>query len=159
MCSSDLEFVEEFIDYLDYFIEKYPDCSFKVITPITKCLINKKYYTYFSYGCHIFSGSGLVINTNNEITPCTHWIDYPIAKINSNISFEEFTELWSKLEKYRLQISKMPLSECSICSKKDSCHGGCPIFWRVYNPKNQLNPIKKKIKRNNFKTISSQIYQ
>jgi radical SAM protein with 4Fe4S-binding SPASM domain len=95
-----------------------------------KCLIKEDLRKYFNYGCHIFYGSGLIINPENEILLCTHWTEKPIAKINPSISLKEFNSLWNNLDHIRDIISKRPYKKCSTCVYKNSCFGGCPVFWQ-----------------------------
>ena len=135
------ELIKDFEPILRRLTNKYSDCDFHVLTSLGKCVISKDLQKYFNHKCHIFSNSGLIIDSNNEILLCTHWVDYPLARINPSISYEDFKDLWKKLEKYRLEVSKRPLKECSICSEKINCYGGCPIFWKVNNPKDHLKII------------------
>jgi radical SAM protein with 4Fe4S-binding SPASM domain len=137
------ELITEFEPILRKLIKKYPDSSFKILTSIPKCVVPKDLQTNFTYGCHIFSNSGLIIDSNNEILLCTHWVDYPLAKISPKITFKNFKIMWQKIQKYRTKISKRPIKECSKCILKKGCYGGCPIFWKLFNPKTELKMITK----------------
>jgi radical SAM protein with 4Fe4S-binding SPASM domain len=135
------DLIKDFEPILRRLIKKYNDSTFHILTSLAKCVISKDLQKHFNHKCHIFSESGLVIDSNNEILLCTHWVDYPLAKLNPDISYNDFKELWQKLSKYRLEVAKRPIKECSICSEKINCYGGCPIFWKVNNPKDHLKII------------------
>ncbi|PIU21935.1 MAG: hypothetical protein COT14_03780 [Candidatus Diapherotrites archaeon CG08_land_8_20_14_0_20_30_16] len=135
------EFTKKFNPLLRRLIKKYSGATFSVVTPVPSCLVPNDLKKHYNFNCHIFSGSGLVIDSNNNILPCTHWVDFPIAKINSNISYNNFEKMWSELNSVRAKISHRPIKECTLCSRINFCFGGCPIFWRVYNPEKQLNTI------------------
>jgi len=134
------KFMSAFENILRKLIKKYPVAKFTVLSPMPNCLVPKDLKGYFGYRCHIFLNSGLIIDSNNDILLCTHWVKYPIARINPNITLLEFKKLWQKLRKYRAKVGRYPTSGCSNCKENKNCCGGCPIFWRVNNPKKELIP-------------------
>jgi len=131
-------FAQVFVPVLKELLSQYKDASFTVVTPIQRCLIPKELQGYFKYSCHIFSDSGLIIDANNDILLCTHWGNYPLAKISLDITFEEFKVVWDKLGIYRREVSVLPLTKCSECIDKNNCYGGCPVFWRTIDPEKEL---------------------
>ncbi len=119
--------------------KEFKDLNFRNITAIPKCVIqNKMIANYYSSGCHIVSGSGLTIDVNGYIIPCTHWVKYKLVKLDPNISLINFYNLWKKLKLFRNKIATYPIKECVSCKDKYICCGGCPILWRCYNPKTEI---------------------
>lgn len=135
-CINPQSFIAQTSKIFNQIHEKHPLAKFKIITPQPVCLVKQK-ELIGTYGgnCHIFSASGLVIDAKENIIPCTHWADFPLAKLDPNITINEFNKLWKKLNVFRKEIRHYPSRKCVSCKLFKQCVGGCPIIWRQYNPK------------------------
>lgn len=139
ICFTPKEFYTKTSKLFIKIITKFKDLKFREITAIPKCLIiNKKLSKFYSSGCHIVSGSGLVIDVDGYIIPCTHWSNFKITKLDSKISFSDFKKIWKKLKLFRDKIATYPVKKCISCKDKYICCGGCPILWRDLNPKTEI---------------------
>jgi len=130
---SPAEFVNSFAPKLRDYIKKYKNIDFVVSTPIPLCFVPLDLKKYFVYGCHIFSGSGLIIDSDWRIFPCSHWVHLPYGKIEPNISYLEFKQFLKKINNLRKKIALLPSSDCNNCEYNTFCLGGCPVFWQLFN--------------------------
>jgi len=129
----------------------------KVITPLPKCVFNKKIATLLekhgflskSRGCQIFSGNALVVDFNGDVLPCSHWSNlslFNIAEVKSKKQFEIKMEKGIGL-KLRKSIWRYPSYKCMHCPEwGKTCVGGCPLLWLKYNPSKELDFINNRSK-------------
>ena len=122
--------------------KQYNDMKFTVITPQPLCLYDEDTREMYAGNCHIYNGSGLVIDVDGSILLCTHWIQYKLAKINPAITVKGFYKLWSNLGAYRQEIKRYPSNKCMNCLIWGKCIGGCPIIWRVFDAQKEIPGLK-----------------
>jgi len=115
------------------------------ITPFLHCKLSTKTLDdikggkVWLGGCHMYSGSGIVIDYDLQILPCTHLVNVRLGSLkkenNQIIGIDEFQQLWEVEIKnnFREKLWKYPSEICLSCEKWKDCLGGCPLLWLKYN--------------------------
>ena len=111
-----------------------PLCLFDE-TLLNDMIQNKKITTC----CHISKGNGLIFDSNFDILPCNHFVNYPLNK--RKIEFDNIIDFWNSKDarEFRKIINTYPSEICSRCSKWNVCGGGCFIRWLSLNPNDVIN--------------------
>lgn len=116
------------------------DLRVRLITPAPQCYFDQDLLKDLrteraTHGsCGIYNGSGVVLDYNGDILPCTHFAGLPLMNVfEEGISTrEDFVTAWTDPSRvpaqFREEISRFPSDDCGgdYCQ---SCTGGCPLFW------------------------------
>ncbi len=139
----DLLLPSEFAHILDSYVPAIisSDLRLHITIPIPICFFSEKIKKIIKEGkirtnrCHMFSGTGIVINVKGEICPCTHLSAFSLQNVFALENKNVFLDFWNNsMEKIRTQIRKYPNSFCVDCSSNFQCLGGCPLLWKYSNP-------------------------
>lgn len=87
--------------------------------------------------CHIYKGTGLIFDTEGNVLPCNHFVDFSLGKYGIDFSdvqsFKEFWESTGMIES-RHSLIKYPTQKCSTCEDWSNCGGGCVVKWLHWKP-------------------------
>lgn len=94
------------------------------------------------YHCHIYYGTGVAIEPNGDVLPCTHFVGSPLfnAKGSNGELVESFEEQWE----YGIHLDFVkeawhyPAEACEGCKYWGKCFAGCPFIWTFFEPKKYL---------------------
>jgi len=104
-------------------------------------MISSSYLKTLSTGeCNVFYGSGFGLDPWGNLIPCTHMVKNKLLKtMDSKGKFlykGKFIEMWNKVKNnFGVNNWKYPSNKCINCEYKKECIGGCPLFWREFEPK------------------------
>ena len=113
-------------------------------------MINDGYLVSLSKGgCNIFDASGFGIDPLGDVIPCTHMVEEKLVstmdKKGDYLYRGKFPTLWKKIEKrFGVKNWKYPSEKCITCEYKSECIGGCPLFWKSFEPINFVKGFDKK---------------
>lgn len=117
-------------------------CAF--VTPFPHCLINQETKEDIEKGtlwlgsCHMYHGSGIIIDYDLNVLPCTHLTNIKLGSITkedgSIVDKKEFEEFWEEqvFNAFRKRLWRYPSKNCEQCISFDKCGGGCPLFWLMF---------------------------
>jgi len=120
------------------FYATIPLCLYK--TELLEKMIKEKYLIpLVEGGCNIYSSSGLAFDPWGNIIPCCKQTLKVLAKTkdknNRFIYRGKFEEIWKKIRKnFGKKAWHYPSKKCFSCKYLKECIGGCPLFWRHFNP-------------------------
>ncbi|MBC8435021.1 SPASM domain-containing protein [archaeon] len=99
--------------------------------------------------CQLSSGSNFVVDYNGDILPCTHMTGFPVGNIFTNenvLKKENFLEMYNSPEeipsKFREKMSRTASTKCDAPKCDQSCTGGCPLIWKVFDPEEEIPGIE-----------------
>ncbi|NCD00717.1 radical SAM protein [bacterium] len=104
-------------------------------------------------GCQMYYGKGAAFDPEGNVLPCTHFTNYPIlencCQDNKFIYKNNFLDIWKNEMgvpcSFRKKLWRYPVEVCSRCDYWGACVGGCPLFWKHFNPKEYIvKPLKMK---------------
>jgi len=93
--------------------------------------------------CAISNPASLLFNVKGELIPCNHLADYPICSwetmkdMLNDDRFEDFLAS-TKMQGIRDIAYAHHLYYCGDCELWDKCHGGCPLIWTYYSPRDYI---------------------
>jgi radical SAM protein with 4Fe4S-binding SPASM domain len=147
-----LSILHDIIDELSAFC-KAKQIAVSFVTPFPKCRLSNAAFHDVKSGliwfgsCHMFFGSGLIIDFDLTILPCTHLVNVHLGGLKDNAGHirgaNEFQQFWdSEIESvFRNKLWRYPCSACELCVEWEDCFGGCPLFWRFLNPEQELSAL------------------
>lgn len=99
-------------------------------------LLNKN---MMSTCCHISKGKGIIFDTDFNILPCNHFVDYPMNK--EIVVPQEIVQFWNSetCNEFRKTIRTYPAEKCIKCEKWHICGGGCFLRWLKDDPNSIIN--------------------
>ena len=86
-------------------------------------------------GCSVRTGSGITVNTDGDIVPCNHFLDFPIISkgtFGAITHRAEYIKILNspKMKSMRKSVRVFRSGSCQSCSEFTLCQGGgCPLFW------------------------------
>lgn len=100
-------------------------------------------YISGSSNCHMFRGQGIVFEPSGKIIPCTHFVNTEllqgIDKEGRFVFQNRMNKVWmddlGAVRQFQNLLWRYPSKECSECKIWGRCIGGCPLLWRVFDPK------------------------
>lgn len=92
--------------------------------------------------CHITKGKGIIFDTNFNIQPCNHFVNYPLN--STAVETNKIINFWNSNEPiaFRKRISTYPSEKCQNCHLWEKCGGGCYLRWLSMNPKEHISGLK-----------------
>jgi radical SAM protein with 4Fe4S-binding SPASM domain len=131
---------------------KSKEIKTRLVIPVPLCLFDSSYLEELkkerivSGGpCQLTHGNNFVIDYNGDILPCTHLIDYPLFNIfirEEVMNGSDFRERYLNPNEtpaiFRSQMRKYPSKKCDDGHCKESCSGGCPLLWTLFDPEKEI---------------------
>jgi radical SAM protein with 4Fe4S-binding SPASM domain len=98
--------------------------------------------------CQLAHGRGFVLDCNGDVLPCTHLTGcafFNVFEKGRVLGRDEFLRRYrSKFAcQFRKKIARYPSKKCSGCRLQ--CGGGCPIYWTLFNPEEQIAEALKPV--------------
>lgn len=136
----------------DFFVSTYPKMissgmDFVIKTSIPFCLFPAGFIEKLKSdhrivsGCHIYGGSGLIIDPSGKLLPCNHFCENPLGELGVDFSIGEeylaFRKRGDVTEFYSL-ISSYPHERCVQCEHWEDCGAGCRIRWLHQDAENLI---------------------
>ncbi|KKQ71602.1 MAG: radical SAM domain heme biosynthesis protein [Candidatus Peregrinibacteria bacterium GW2011_GWC2_39_14] len=124
-----------------HFYATVPLCLFD--RDLLTSMIDESYLIPLSGGamseCNIYDGSGIAFDPTGNILACTHQVNSPIeAILDDQQKIKPREQVRDILLRVRGTIGpenwKYPSEDCDACEMRMKCIGGCPLFWRYFNP-------------------------
>lgn len=99
------------------------------------------------YQCQVFTGTGVAIEPNGNVLPCTHFVNAPLYNArrkdgNFRYAHGNFQKDWEGGERRKLleSVWQYPIEACRSCDRWGICVGGCPFLWMYFDPEVHLKP-------------------
>ncbi|MFA7394912.1 MAG: SPASM domain-containing protein [Candidatus Paceibacterota bacterium] len=92
-------------------------------------------------GCQFQGRSGVVFGPQGELLACNSMAKFPIGELDKDYTDAE--SLLSLLNSDQVtqsydHINSYPSEKCIGCPQINSCGGGCPLIWTVYDAKTSI---------------------
>ena len=87
-------------------------------------------------GCQFQGRSGIIFGPQGELLACNSMAKFPIGELDKDYSdAKSLISLLNSEEVVRNydHINSYPSEKCIGCSQINSCGGGCPLMWTVYD--------------------------
>ncbi len=94
-------------------------------------------------GCHIYSGSGIIMAPDGRLLPCNHFCDNPLGELGKDFEnaaeYLQFRKKSEIIDFYKM-LASYPHEKCQSCGYWQECGAGCRINW-LYQGADQLIKI------------------
>jgi len=133
---------------------KYKNCGkkIKLVTPVPLCYFDSSLRNQLlqdkaiSGGpCQLAHGKNFVVDPNGGVLPCTHLTGFSLFNLFDEqgvISPEIFLEKYNSPEEepgqFRKMMQRNPSKKCDEPSCYEPCSGGCPLFWKIFDPQKEI---------------------
>ena len=91
--------------------------------------------------CQVQKRAGISFDPDGNLLMCNLLFDYPIGAYGKDFSDRDSLVAYLNSDKvlgYYDRINAYPSTKCIGCSKFNTCSGGCPLRWAVYEPESMI---------------------
>jgi len=132
----------------NFFMDMYPKLDKSGINFVVKmslpfCLFHPDFIEMLKKkkriisGCHIYKGSGIIIDPSGKLLPCNHFCNNPLGEIGRDFStgngYIDFRKR-ADVEKFYKTLSSYPHQKCVHCEYWSQCGAGCRMQWLCRKP-------------------------